>query len=91
MDITNRQDDEKTVIAPPTDVTGTGGCIRVTCHLQGICEEEIRIDLEKSQLTLHASKQNETFLRKITVPEGSRIINKKFRDGILELTLETPS
>ena len=91
MDVTNLQDDEKSVVAPPTDVIETGGSICVTCHLQGIREEEIRIDLENGQLTLYASKQNETYLQKITVPEGSRIINKKFRDGILELTLERAS
>lgn len=91
MEITDQQDDEKSVVAPLTDVTETGGSICVTCHLPGIPEEEIRIDLEKGQLTLYALKQNETYMRKIKVPEGSRIINKKFRDGILELTLERAS
>jgi HSP20 family molecular chaperone IbpA len=91
MNITNPQDEEKAVIAPLTDVTETGESICVTCQLQGIPEEEIRIDLERSQLTLYASKQNETYLQKITVPEGSRIIKKKFRDGILEIMLKRPS
>jgi HSP20 family molecular chaperone IbpA len=88
MDITDQQIDEKIIVTPLTEVTETGGSICVTCHLQGIPEEEIRIDLEKGQLTLYASKQNEMYLRKITVPEGSRITRKKFHDGILELTLE---
>jgi HSP20 family molecular chaperone IbpA len=91
MDMTNRQDDKKSVVAPPTDVTETGGSLCVTCHLTGISEEEIRIDLDKSQLILYASNRNGTYLRKITIPEGSRIIRKKFRDGILEITLERPS
>jgi HSP20 family molecular chaperone IbpA len=91
MEFMNPQDEGKAIIAPPTEVTDNGGFLCVTCHLHGIPEEEIRIDLEKSQLTLRASKQNETYLRIVTVPEGSRITRKKFHDGILEIILERPS
>eukprot|EP00825_Cyclidium_porcatum_P007935 TRINITY_DN13983_c0_g1_i1.p2 TRINITY_DN13983_c0_g1~~TRINITY_DN13983_c0_g1_i1.p2 ORF type:complete len:237 (-),score=4.77 TRINITY_DN13983_c0_g1_i1:65-775(-) len=90
MEFINLQDNGKTVFAPPTEVTDNGGFLYVTCQLHGIPEEEIRIDLEKGQLTLYASKQNETYLRKVTVPEGSTIARKKFHDGVLEITLEHP-
>jgi HSP20 family molecular chaperone IbpA len=90
MNIPDQQDTEKAVSTPLTEVTETGDNICVTCHLHGIPEEEIMIDLERNQLTLYASKRNGEYLHKITVPGGSRIIKKKFRDGILEITLERP-
>jgi HSP20 family molecular chaperone IbpA len=90
MDIENNQDDMKAIIALPVDVVETGGSICVTCQLYGIPEEEIRIDLERNQLILYASKQHETYQQKISLPEGLHISKKKFRDGILEIILERP-
>jgi len=85
---TNMQNDEKTVIAPPIEVIETGGSLCMTCQLQGVPEEDIRIDLEKGQLILSVSKQDAAYLQKIIGPDGSRITGKKFRDGILEITLK---
>jgi HSP20 family molecular chaperone IbpA len=79
---------ENNVITPLTYVTETGGTICVNCQLHGVPEEEIRIDLERDQLILRATKQDVTYFQKIGVPEGLRITRKKFRDGILEIVLE---
>jgi HSP20 family molecular chaperone IbpA len=80
----------RAVIVPPTGVSEAGRSICIISQLHGIPEEEIRIDLDKTQLCISAPRQNEMVMRKITVPEGSRISKKKFHDGILELVLERP-
>jgi HSP20 family molecular chaperone IbpA len=78
------------VTAPPTGVSESGRSICIIMHLHGIPEEEVRIDLENARLIVSAAKPDGLFLQKITVPAGSRISRKKFRDGILELILERP-
>ena len=81
---------EKTKIVPPTGISESGRLIRVVSQVHGIPEEEIRIDLEKTQLVISTSNEKTAILKTITVPEGSRISKKKFRDGILEIILERP-
>jgi HSP20 family molecular chaperone IbpA len=78
------------ITVPPTGISEQGRSICIIMHLHGIPEENVRIDLEKVQLIVSAAKPDGQFLQKITVPSGSRISRKKFRDGILELTLERP-
>ena len=78
------------VTAPPTGISESGRSICIIMHLHGIPEEEVRIDLEKAQLIVSAAEPNRLFRQKITVPTGSRISRKKFRDGILELIIERP-
>jgi HSP20 family molecular chaperone IbpA len=84
------QKDKKIVIVPPTGISENGRSICIISQLHGIPEEDIRIDLEKTQLIISALLRTETVMRKITVPAGSRISRKKFRDGILEIILERP-
>ncbi len=81
---------QKNTIVPPAQVTKIENSIRIICQLHGIPEEKIRIDLEKTRLTISVPKENERVMKKITVPAGSRISTKKFHDGILELILEQP-
>ena len=52
--------------------------------------EKIRIDLEQTRLIISAVNENGKIVKKITVPAGSWIRQKKFRDGILEIILELP-
>jgi HSP20 family molecular chaperone IbpA len=82
--------DEKTIIVPPTGISESGRLICIVSQIHGIPEEEIRIDLEKTQLVISTSNEKTAILQTITVPEGSRISKKKFRDGILEIILERP-
>jgi HSP20 family molecular chaperone IbpA len=82
--------DEKTIIVPPTGISESGRLICIISQVHGIPEEEIRIDLEKTQLVISTSNKKTAILQTITVPEGSRISKKKFRDGILEIILERP-
>ena len=82
--------EDPSITSPPTGVSERGRRICVIIHLHGISEEKIRIDLERTQLIVSASQNSGMVVRKVTVPEGSRISGKKFRDGILEITLERP-
>jgi len=82
--------DNQTLIVPPTGVSENGRSICIVSLLHGIPEENIRIDLEKNQLIISAQDRAERVMRKVTVPEDSRISKKRFRDGILEITLERP-
>ena len=81
---------KKTVIVPPTGISENGRSICIISQLHGIPEEDIRIDLERTQLIISALVRTEKVMRKITVPDGSQISKKKFRDGILEIILERP-
>lgn len=80
----------KAIIVPPTGVSQNKELTCIICHLHGIPEEEIRIDLEKTCLTISATHQNMIVMQKITVTDGSRIQKKKFLNGILEIILEQP-
>lgn len=90
MGTTRKPKKEKTVIVPPAGVSESGRQICVITHLHGIPEEQIRIDLDRTRLIITSSKTDTPVKKTIRVPEGSRICRKKFRDGILEITLERP-
>jgi HSP20 family molecular chaperone IbpA len=81
---------EKNTIVPSTGVSESGLSLKIISQLPGISEDTIRIDLEGAQLTISISNQNPAVVQKITVPEGSSICKKKFRDGVLEIILERP-
>ncbi len=87
---TKKKNGEKTIISPPTGISQSGRSIIIISQLHGIPEENIRIDLENKQLIISASKPDAMVIRKISVPECSRISKKRFRDGILEVILEKP-
>lgn len=85
-----KKNEEKNIIIPPTGVSENGRSIVIISQLHGILEEDIRIDLEKTFLTISAVKSGVTVKGKIPVPAGSRISKKKFHNGILEIILERP-
>jgi len=81
---------DKIIVVPPDNVSESERSICIICQMQGVPEEEIRIDLDGTQLIISTPVQNATVVRKIIVPEGSCISKKKVRDGVLELILERP-
>jgi HSP20 family molecular chaperone IbpA len=62
--------------------------IHVTIPLDGIAEEQIRFDLEKTTLTLSVTRDSEVVKKTLRVPGGTRFFKKKIHDGILEIILE---
>ena len=75
---------------PPVRVSYEGRQYHICVDLPDATEEQIRIDLEKTALTLTVSR-NGTMVRKvIRIPKGLRIFRKKVSDGVLEIFLEKP-
>jgi HSP20 family molecular chaperone IbpA len=64
--------------------------IHVTITLDGIAEEQIRFDLEKTTLTLCVTRDSDVVKKTLRVPGGTRFFKKKIHDGILEIILEKP-
>ena len=78
------------VLYPPVRVTDDDRYVHIRIGLPGVTEEQIRIDREKTSLTVSISRDGKT-LRKIThIPTGARFLKKKFSDGVLEIILEKP-
>jgi len=84
------QKKKKPVIDPPAGISKNGKDTCVVCQLPGVPEESIRIYLDRTRLVISASGKDGDIIKKIEVPEGSRISSKKYRDCILELILEEP-
>ena len=68
-----------------------GRTIHLTVLLDGIAEEQIRFDLEKTTLTLSVTRDAEVVKKILRVPVGTRFFKKKMHDGILEIILEKPA
>jgi len=62
--------------------------IFILADLPGITDEKIRLDLEGTTLVISAADGNTLYRKKISLPWEARLGKKKFRKGILELTLE---
>jgi HSP20 family molecular chaperone IbpA len=62
--------------------------IHVIIPLDGIAEEQIRIDLERTTLTLFIAKEQRVIKKAIRVPGGMRFFKKVYHDGILEIFLK---
>lgn len=75
---------------PPVSITDSNNHITITIGLQGVPEEHIRIDLEKTILTVKVSSDGKVLRKAIHVPEGAHFFKKKFSNGILEVFLEKP-
>lgn len=67
-----------------------GRTIHVTVPLDGIVEEQIRFDLEKTTLTLSVTRDSDVVKKTLRVPGGTRFFKKEIHDGILEIILEKP-
>jgi HSP20 family molecular chaperone IbpA len=75
-------------IEPAITLLDEGKFLRIIAELPGVFEEKIRIDLEKTSVTIVASDTVKQFKKVITVPCEVRFSRKRFSDGILELILE---
>ena len=65
-----------------------GDRIFILADLPGISDEKIRLDLEARTLVISAKDGDTLYRKKISLPWEARLGKKKFRKGILELTLE---
>jgi HSP20 family molecular chaperone IbpA len=81
---------DKQPFDPPVRRTDTGRELHLCIGLPGITEEQIRLDLEKSSLTVSILDHGRPVKKTIRVPQGTRVSRKKFSDGILEIFLEKP-
>ena len=75
-------------IEPATTLIEDGKSLSILTQLHGIAEEKIKIDLEKSTVTIIASDTMVQYRKVITLPCEVRFSKKRFSDGVLELTLE---
>ena len=56
----------------------------------GVTEEQIRIDLDTSALTVSITREGKVEKKAIRVPPGTHLLRKKFLAGIIEMILEKP-
>jgi len=75
---------------PPVRITETDRHVSITIVLDDVSEEQIRIDLEKTNLTVTVSADGEQRSRVIHVPDGVRFFRKKFSNGVLDIYFEKP-
>jgi HSP20 family molecular chaperone IbpA len=75
-------------IEPETTLLDEGKFLRILTKLPGIAEEKIRIDLEKTLVTISASDTTKVFNKVIVLPCEATFCKKHFSDGELELILE---
>jgi len=72
----------------PSTLSVDGDRIQVIAELPMISEEKIRLDLETTLLVISATNGDKQYKKKISLPWEARLGKKRFRKGILELTLE---
>ena len=65
-----------------------GRMVHISIPLPGVTEEQIRIDLENTTVTLSITTDHQIVKKAIRLPYGTRFFKKKFHDGILEIVLE---
>jgi HSP20 family molecular chaperone IbpA len=76
---------------PTVRKTEDGRHIHFSIDLPGVAEEQIRIDLEKTNCTLGVLTEDRIMKKAIRIPPGTRLSRKRFSDGILEIILERPA
>jgi HSP20 family molecular chaperone IbpA len=72
----------------PVRLSPDGDRIHIHAELQGISEEKIRLDVDLNTLTISASDGDTWLKKEISLPWEARLGRKRFREGVLELTLE---
>jgi HSP20 family molecular chaperone IbpA len=75
---------------PPVCVTDDDRNVHISIGLPGVKEEQIRIDLEKTSLTVSILTGRKMLRKIIHIPKGARFFQKKLSDGRLEIILEKP-
>jgi len=78
----------KKIIEPVTSLYDEGKYFRIIVQLRGIPEEKIRIDLEKTTITISVTYDGKRYKKDITIPSEARLSKKRFINGSLELILE---
>jgi HSP20 family molecular chaperone IbpA len=73
---------------PAITLLDEGNFLHITAELPGILEEKIRIDLEKTSITIVASDTGKHYKKVINLPCEVRFSKKRFSDGTLDLILE---
>ena len=79
------------IMEPITSIHREGKYIQIITKLPGIIEEKIRIDLEKTTLTILASNAFIRYKKVIVLPWEVFFCKKDFSDGELHLTVEKTS
>jgi HSP20 family molecular chaperone IbpA len=72
----------------PFSLALDGDRAHIIAELPGVSEEKIRLDLEKGTLVVSATDGECHYRMGIALPWESRVAMKRFRRGVLELTLE---
>ena len=72
----------------PFRLSVDGDRIHVLAELPGITDEKIMLDLEGLTLVISAVDGDTRYKKKISLPWEARLGKKRFRKGVLELTLE---
>lgn len=76
---------------PPVRVSHQGREFHICIDLPDTTEEQIRIDLEKTTLTLSIVRDGSVDKKIIRIPRGLRLFRKKVTAGMLEIILEKPA
>jgi len=75
-------------VEPATTLLDEGKFFHILTELPGIHEEMIRIDVEKTIVTIAASDAGKRVKKMITLPCEVNFCMKRFSEGVLTLTLE---
>ncbi|HJX56643.1 MAG TPA: Hsp20/alpha crystallin family protein [Methanoregula sp.] len=75
-------------IEPATTLLDEGKFLHILTELPGVHEEMIRIDVEKTTVTIAASDAGKQVRKMITFPCEVSFCMKRFSEGVLTLTLE---
>ena len=75
-------------VEPATTLLDEGKFLQILTELPGVHEEMIRIDVEKTTVTIAASDAGKQVKKMITLPCEVSFCMKRFSEGVLTLTLE---
>ncbi len=75
-------------VEPATTLLDEGKYLQILTDLPGVQEEMIRIDVEKTTVTIAASGAGKQVRKMITLPCEVSFCMKRFSGGILTLVLE---
>ncbi len=75
-------------VEPATTLIDGGKFLHILTELPGVHEEMIRIDVEKTTVTIAASDAGKQVKKMITLPCEVSFCMKRFSGGVLTVTLE---
>jgi HSP20 family protein len=75
---------------PLLDVFNEENCIVVVAELKGFKRENIKISVEKQQLTLSAKAQNRRYYKRLNLPDAviPESMHTTYKNGVLEIRLK---